>query len=178
LTKQSQIVEAFAQDFCVSGARSALTRATRLSLCLLVFLCGCEQFVHGYIVHVDNETGQELTVLTKIPDFGNQSCKMQPGDNYLMTISSELEVTHGDTVWVYNASNLEQERAVLLVRCARSGIFTPSVSTWQIKSDGRIYYLPPTGAPASGTASEQPPGFPLVPATAKPIKTGAEELPH
>ncbi len=27
---------------------------------------GCAVFVHGYVVHVDNQTGQELTVLTKI----------------------------------------------------------------------------------------------------------------
>lgn len=131
-------------------------------LCLVAFVTGCDEFVRGTLVRLENQTGEPVTILTEIDQTDAVRCKIPPGADYVMTIGKTLKVRHGDGVWVYGVPNAKEQGVVELVKCGRSGAFTPNVPTWQVKADGRIYYIP-AGAGAPSTAATTPPGFPMQP---------------
>jgi hypothetical protein len=138
-------------------------RATAIALCLVASVTGCDQFVRGTLVRLENQTGEQVTILTEIDQTDAVSCKVPPGADYLMTVGKTLKVRHGDGVWFYGVPNEEEQEVVELVKCGRSGAFTPNVPTWQMKPDGRIDYVP-AGAGATSTAASTPPnGFPMQP---------------
>lgn len=132
-------------------------------LVLLIFMNGCEQFVDGFLVHLHNESGQTLSVATRIPGQNTRICELKPGDTYLMTIGSELELKNGDNRWVYDVDTVEGKGAVLVIKCGPSHASSPNVPTWHIRPNGRIYYVPPEGRTASGNPPTQPKGFPIAP---------------
>jgi hypothetical protein len=120
-----------------------------------VFLTGCDQFYYGFLVRLQNDSGRTLTATSKIPGQETQSCTIEPGETYQMTVASDLVLSDGRTIRNYK---FENKGGAATLKCAPLNAFSPDVETWKITTDGSIYCI------ADNTAQcQQPNGFPLAP---------------
>jgi hypothetical protein len=100
---------------------------------------GCDQFVHGQMFRIQNDSRQDLTLRSADQTFKRKwKCLVPAGETRSMSVGFTLTIHDDGKLWSYDLARVTRPDRVILIECSDGGWALPEMDEVAIKPDGTL----------------------------------------